>query len=526
MKMFNKKRVILLVLITAFYFVSCVDVPQDLVIPEWDVDLNVPIINKSYTLKDIIKDQDQITIDTTEDNDIYLLQSGKYFLNSSLSEFVQIDESTSIENIRAITSGNDSFVTYVKFPEGLEIDSAEFATGIINFNVSNPSSEDVSVVLKIPALYNLHGESITLQTDVASGESNSVSRNIDGYKYKIPLDHPSALKNSFRVVVKVFSTQPGLIVYADMAMSDISFNYMTGIIPSKSLGDITSRYDFNFGEGEDYRDRAILSDAKLNLRANYLSTFNDLAEIEVKDLNIIGRRKDKSEFYLKDKTGNPNFTIRIGNGTYNKIFTEANSNITDFINFIPDTVILRAEYIVNPENNSATFSSLDSIRFETDFSTKSYLALRNTTIEDKSFIEFTDSDRKEMRDGKTADIKFEIENGIPLTTWLKIDLLDENHNYLFTLTGNQPEGDSISFGAASVDENGEVLEPYLNPVKTVTLNEWQVQLFSRAHYVNYRVSFSTENSDLNPPEIVAIRPSNWINVKAYGKIKYRIGSDD
>ncbi len=526
MKFSNKKYLIVILSLCTFLFVSCVDVPNDVILPEWDIELNVPIMDRAYTLKQIIKSQGHISIDTTEDNDIYLLQSGKYILNSSLSEFVQINETSSLEDVPTVTSQNDSFIVYVLFPEGLEVDSGEFATGLINLNVDNPSSEDVSVILKLPAFHNSQGENITIQTDVTAGQTNSVNFNLDGYKYEIPPDQPVALRNSFKLIVRAFSQQPGNIVYTDMSVSNLSFSYVTGVLPSRSLGNKTTAYDFDVDEVEEYRDRSFLRDARLNLRADYFSMFNAPNVLEVRNLNILAKRNDGTELYLRDNTNNPNFTIRMTNGSLNTVFTEDNSNITDFISFFPDSVIIRAEYIVNPESNSGTFSSLDSIKFETDFSTKSYLALRTITIEEEAQVVISETDREDIRNGRGADIKFEIENGIPLLAWVKVDLLDENNNYLFTLTKNDAEGDSISFEAAPVNGNGEVVEPNFNPVKNITLDETQVQLFSRVHYLKYRVSFSTTDSNLNPPQMVAIRPSNYIKMKSYGKIKYKVSSGD
>jgi hypothetical protein len=277
---------------------------------------------------------------------------------------------------------------------------------------------------------------------------------------------------------------------------------------------------------EEYRDRSLLRDARLNLRADYVSIFNAPNLIEVRNLNIIAKRNDGTELFLKDKANNPYFTIRMTNGSINTAFTEENSNITDFITFFPDSVILRAEYVVNPDNSSGIFSCQDSIRFETDFSTRSYLALRTITIEEESEAVISETDREDIRNGKGADIKIEIENGIPLLAWFKIDLYDENDSYLFTLTKNDAEGDSISFGAAPVNASGDVIQPNINPVKTITLDESQVQLFSRVHHLKYRISFSTTGVNSNPPQIVAIRPSDYIKMKTYGKIKYKISDGD
>ena len=450
---------------TGLLFLSCVDIPDDVVLPQWDTEVNIPLMQKSYTLKQIIKTQAHILIDSTGDNNIFLLQSGKYFLNSGLSEFVQVDESSALENVPTITSQADSFIVYVLFPEGLEVDSGEFASGLLNLTVNNASQENVSVILRLPAFHNSQGNDLIIQTDVPAGETNSVDLNIDGYNYERPFDQPSDLRNSFKVVARAFSQHQGNVVYTSMSVSNLSFNYVTGLIPSKSLGNKTSSYYFDVADVDEYRDRSLLKEAKLYLIGDYLSMFNTPNMLEIKNLNIVAKRNDGSELYLKDKTNNPNFTIRMNNGSMNTVFTEANSNITDFITFFPDSVILRAEYIVNPDNNSGTFSNLDSIKFETYFSTKSYLALQSTTLEDQVQIIISENDRKDIRNGKQADLNLEFENGIPLVAWVKIDMLDENNNYLFTLVENNTAGDSIPFDPASVNSAGEVIASNFSPCK-------------------------------------------------------------
>ncbi len=517
------KRYKLLIAASMFTLLAgCMDVPKDFIAPQWDTDLNLPLINKSYTLNDIIKPQDHIIADTSG-SDIYLLQSDKYYLNSNLSEFVKINEQ-SLSSIPTLTSDSDSLVTYVQFPGGTEVESAEFDQGTIGFVVSNPTSADVAVSITLPGFKDLNGNSMVLYNNVSSGETNSVSRDIKGYTYEIPSDQPASLKNSLRLIVRALSSQQGNVVYSDITMSGISFQYLKGKILSKSLGDQTSSYFFDVDKVEQYRDKTFLRDAKLNLNAYYVSMYNTPVDLEIKNLNIIAKRNDGSVFFLRDSVGNPNFNIKIINGESKEIFTENNSNINDFVTYFPDSVILNAEYIVNPENDNGTYSSLDSIKFETDFSTKSYLAIKQTTINEQSSLEISQSDRDEIDNGQGAEVNFVVDNGIPLTAWLKIDVMDKDNNYLFTVTNNPEEGDSISFFGADVDQYGEVTTSYLNPPKSISLDESEIKLLSKGYFINYSVTFRTKDAYLNPPQIVAVRPSDWIKLKAYGKIKYRVNS--
>jgi hypothetical protein len=519
----KKKRFKLLLAASMFIFLAgCMDVPKEFIAPQWDTDLNLPLINKSYTLDDIIKPQDHITVDTSG-GDIYLLQSDKYYLNNNLSEFVKIDEQ-SLSSIPTLTSDSDSLITYVQFPGGTEVESAEFDQGTIDFKVSNPTSANVAVNITLPGFKDINGNTLVLYNNVSSGQTASISKDIKDYTYEIPPDQSPSLKNSLRLIVRAISSQQGNVVYSDVTMSGISFQYLKGKILSKSLGDQSSSYFFDVEKVEQYRDKAFLRDAKLNLNAFYVSMYNTPVDLEIKNLNVIAKRNDGSVFYLRDSVGNPNFDIKIINGESRQIFTQNNSNINDFITYFPDSVILNAEYIVNPENDEGTYSNLDSIKIETDFSTKSYLAIKQTTINDQSSLEISQSDRDQIENGQGADVNLVIDNGIPLTAWLKIDVMDKDNNYLFTLTENPQEGDSISFTGADVDENGEVTSSYLNPPKAISLDETKIKLLSKAYFINYSVSFRTKEAYLNPPQIVAIRPSDLIKLKAYGTIKYRVNS--
>lgn len=64
-------------------------------------------------------------------------------------------------------------------------------------------------------------------------------------------------------------------------------------------------------------------------------------------------------------------------------------------------------------------------------------------------------DRELIKDGSAADFVLELENAIPLGVWFKMDMMDEQNNFLFTLTKNNNGTDSIYFEPAEVDENGE-----------------------------------------------------------------------
>jgi hypothetical protein len=120
-KMIKKRRQFLWVLlITALFFkLGCVDVPKDLVAPKWDVPLNAPIANRTYTLWDAIKK------DTSK---LHTYRSGT---NSGLlyySDIKRIDPARIGDNLKVGTF------------------SASTSASIGSINIPDPSPVSVSVV--------------------------------------------------------------------------------------------------------------------------------------------------------------------------------------------------------------------------------------------------------------------------------------------------------------------------------------------------------------------------------------------
>jgi hypothetical protein len=51
-------------------------------------------------------------------------------------------------------------------------------------------------------------------------------------------------------------------------------------------------------------------------------------------------------------------------------------------------------------------------------------------------------------------------------------------------------------------------------------------MFADAVYAIYSVTFNTKSCENNPPPVVALRPSSWIGINAFGTFKYRIDFDN
>lgn len=525
----NRKHVPFKILLLAVYvsvsFVSCFELPDELIAPQWQVDLNVPVLNKIYTLDEILNDDPHITIDTSGGNSIYILQSETFGLNSGIDEFMQITDETSSQNNPVPASDNDSTIVYVNFSEGTELDSAVFDDGYLSISVFNPSSYRADIAINVPGIITPEGAVLEFNIGVEPFGTDSITYNLKNHIYIFPGNQPLDKKKNLQIIGKVHSLVPSeTIVLASYYISDLYFKSISGLLPSKLLRNQEETFSFQNNETEEYLDRATLREAQLRLEATYFTLSSNPVGVEIRDLNIIGMHKNGAEFFLRDASGSINHTLMINDIPTEKIYDEHNSNIIDFITFLPDTIVLRAEYLMNPDHQIGTATNRDSIKFKTDFSTKSFLSLINTKIQDSTLIEISANDRNSIQNSKHADFILELENAIPLGIWFKMDLLDDQNNFLFTLTKDTNGIDSIYFEPAEIDANGEVLNATLNQPIRIILDSAQVEMLSRTHSANYSLTVSTTGYNQLDPPIVAIRPSAWIKIKAYSTIRYQVNN--
>ena len=521
----NKRYLkIIIITFTATLIITsgCFEIPNEIIFPEWNVDLNIPIANKRFTIDELIRKQGFLaTGNLSIEDSIYIMGTEIFDLNTDISDFIQLVGFATMTNIPVFTD-SQNVTLYFDFPEGAVLDSAEFLSGTLDFSVNNPTDNEVTLNLLVPGINDQGGNPLLIEIITPPQNVKSISSNLEGLRYKVPKNQPPEFYNSLMVNTSVTNGNGiGNIVYLDFSTSDFLFSYVSGIMPATSLG--VHEKSFGFAtELSDYRDKTILREAEMIVDAGLITQFSDPYPVDVNNLNIVGLRSDGLQFLLRDSTGNENMFIHIEDGLFKQAFNESNSNITQFISFLPDTILLIAEYIMNPDGKRGAAAIDDSISFSTTITISSFLALKKSTVVDSSTIDLSQDEKDAIRDGNSASITIELENAIPLAGWIRMDVVDENHNFLFTISHNSNDTDTLFFNAAVVDENGEVIQPFANPPITIELNSSQIEMMTRARFAVYSVTLRTSDAFQNPPKIVAIRPDAWVKFKAYGSINYRI----
>lgn len=521
----NKRYLkIIIIAFTATLIITsgCYEIPNEIIFPEWNVDLNIPIANKRFTIDELIREQGFLATENLSIEDsIYIMGTEIYDLNTDISDFIQLVGFAKLTNIPVFTD-SQNVTLYFDFPEGAVLDSAEFLSGTLNFSVNNPTNSEVTLNLVIPGINDQGGNPLLIEIITPPQNVNSISSNLEGLRYKVPNNQPSEFYNSLMVNTSVTNGNGiGNVVYLDFSTSDFLFSYVSGVMPATSLGIHENSFGFAT-ELSDYRDKTILRAAEMIVDARFITQFSDPYPVDVNNLNIVGLRSDGLQFLLRDSTGNENMFIHIEDGLFKQAFNESNSNITQFISFLPDTILLVAEYVMNPDGKKGAAAIDDSISFSTTFTISSFLALKKSTVVDSGTIDLSQDEKDAIRDGNSVSITIELENAIPLAGWIRMDVVDEDHNHLFTITHNSNDTDTLFFNAAVVDENGEVIQPFTNPPITIELNSSQIEMMTRAKFAVYSVTLRTSDAFQNPPKIVAIRPNAWVKLRSYGTINYRI----
>ena len=515
-----------ILIVLSIFNLGCIKVPDNLIAPQWNIELNIPIVQKSYTLSDIIKNQNYIHTESFSTNDnIYVLQSDTYSETIGISKFIHVTKQASSLNNHISATPADSTILYLDFPEGAQLDSAKFIQGYFAYYIQNPSANDVNVEFSVPGIKLPNGSVFRVNKVIHAMQSDTAKISFADAEYKIPPNQqqlPNFLKYTLEIVVKArASVLTGSYVLANFYNSNFYFESVSGYLPAKNLGTKTEGFKLLLGNADSFRGKTQLKDADLQLNATYLSPVAKPFNIEVKNLNLVGKRNDGTKFLLTDNTGNPDISFIFDNGQYQKTFTQKNSNITDFIAFLPDSIILNAEYIMNPDSNKGTATIQDSINFSTNFSTKSILSLQNSSLTDTAEISFNDNVRQNIQKGRSANISVEITNGTPLTTWLKLTFTDSNYVPLFTLKNESNLSDSIMVAGAEINSSGEVTNPVASK-STILLDSTEVNKLANSAHVIYSITVRTKDANTNSPPTVAIRPDDKISIKAYGGVKLKL----
>lgn len=513
-----------------FTMIGCFDMPEELILPEWDVELNVPIIDRTYTLYEMFKPESKHSVNSSlSPDDFYLIQTDDFNSNTEVADYISFLGSSSITQNITVPANVPETAVYLEFPEQLEIERAVFQSGILSINFQNPSPVAITSNLRVPGIIKPDGSELMIETTVPAFGNDSVAYDLFDHNYILPTSQPAQTKNSLQFVASANSSMNGAYENINFYINNLNFKSITGSLPTISMGRKRTSTSLNINDASEYRDKLFIREAALILKSEYISSHQNAFEVEISNIKLVGIRNSGETKQLLRKDGQE-ITFKLVNGLYNLTLNELNSNITEFIVWLPDSIVIESEFIINPSEDRTirSISNEDLIQFSAQFSTKSIFAIKETNFADTLDIELSQDERDQIRDGIGAELNLYLENAIPINAFIKATVTDENYLPLFTLTRTAAGVDSLQFLGSEVNSStGEVIAPVAT-TNIISLSSSQINQFSNAHHLIISATVSTSNagSNITNPPTVQFKSSDWLRIKSYGKVKYHVNPED
>lgn len=508
-------------------FNGCKDFPDELIMPAWDVDLNVPLTTKTYTIYDMFKPESQNSINVAlGENNFYLIYTDEFISKSDVADYLDFSDQPPAHESVILPTNLAEAETYLLFPSELEVENAIFKTGIISFTIRNFSNSQISSTLLIPGIKKPDGSELRFEHTINALGVDSIIYDLTNHLYNALLDNTSENKKGIKLIAYATSSVSGIYEQVDCYLFNIAFNSATGLINRKYLEHKRFTSSLKWNDAKDIRGNLFIKEATLELKFHYISNHQNPFEIEFNNAQIIGVLNDGTTKNLF-QNGSKYFSFTLINGECFRSFNENNSNITEFLAFLPDSIIVTSDLILNPHNSlvARTVTNLDSVSFGAKFHTKSIFALKQTNFIDTLEVEFSQDERNKIKNSSEAEINIHIENSIPFNAFVKATVMDKYYNPLFVITKNSANVDSLYFAGSQVNNfTGQVLSPSVT-TNSVKLISSQLKQLSEARYIVLSSTVSTSGSGSQNPTMVQFKSSDWLKLKCYGKVKFRVNSE-
>ena len=499
---------------------SCVDIPTDPLLPNWDIELNLPLTEKSYTLDEVVTIDENISVKDTNGVKVYQIETEDYEETFTTSEFLEGKLNGDFDDYSFPIATGDTVLS-IPLSSGALIDTAHLKSGNIRFSVTNTSGNDVNFTIEFPGLTESNGDIFTINYNLSPGESIlDQSFNISDFRYST-----AGQDNADELLINVFMVAQATLdeIELNFSMLNTDFYFMKGVIPTLELDPIREGVELPLTDDTyEARDKLFLKNAKMFMRAEYSGPIErtDVFDVEFGSVQIVGMRKDGSTFNLTDAQGNTTLEdIRVRNGVFEREFNNGNSNIADFLSFIPDSIIINAGITMNPESEAGSASDQDEVLVTFSVEAITELTITGSPFE---YIETIDDDTKDELDNEEldnvirAEVFYEIDNGIPLALNANIEFRNSFGDSLFAK--------DLDLEAAEMSDNLTVRNTIQN--SSLELDSNEISMLDELTEIVVTWTPSTNMKNTDPPPYAYFGPDQSISMKTWMTFEYHIDLEE
>lgn len=513
---------ILLFISLLFLVQSCMDAPKEPIAPIWDIELNVPVGTKTFTIEDIVEKQDQITI--VSPTRILKFSTEKIqqdtTLDFLLNNTFDMEADTSFPVI-----GTGFEFNMIVAKDSLRMDSADIQDGEVKYRIRNNNPFQVFVNIVFPGFTRRIGVTIDtfkISTNVQANQTIQVSVPINNYKYKQPPNQPfGATRPGVWIKIGVSSSVIGTGQTLEMRfqIENLRFRNFAGLVKPFDLGTKSQTVENDLsGDLRDFIKGVTFEQASLTLNAS--TTFRGY-DVLLKGFQIIGKYKNGSPpIYLLFNGVNYKDLLIPAGQTVTEVLSTTNTNINQFIKAVPDSIQVKAVIVMNPQYRSGSISSADKVSFSAQLEAYSKMKIENSVVTDTAEVDWEQDTRDKISKGNDALLQIDINNGLPFDIQFVGYFLDKNKNKLFYYTrqtGTASSADTvINISAASINASGEVTAPRNSTIR-LSLSKVDFEKFKNVASMVNRFKISSAQN-----QSVIVNADNFVKVKVFGKINYRV----
>jgi hypothetical protein len=445
---------------------------------------------------------------------------GSVVVDTSRAVILRVDFPTEIEAYQAVAElPANTFTTSGGFAvdDSTRIDNAEVSVGSMTVTLNNSLGLSGQLSFTIPELLQQSNKPFTQVIPFTSKQQTIVvTYPLKGYSVQSPDG-----RLNYNVITQTYDTGDNLVtidssmmVFGSVATSVIYFERFQGTVKPTNISVSVSR-SVDLGE----MNRIFTGTVKVS-QARVILTVTNPTRFAI-DLNtaisggnsVTGQSASLSIPQDQRRISYPQSTITL---------TETNSNIVSFLNSfsgkLPDQFTVAGDALLNPDYASGSVSASDSIGIGFSLEIPLSVGVVSGVVRDTNDVDIDSDARKEIDRTTYGKVTFEVENGLPASIEVSLDLLDAKRAELLTLPkASQPP---VAVTGAQVDAQGRVIVP-ASSTTYLEVTADDISKFHPSEYVAYSMIIGTTGGGSVP---VQFRSTDSVHVRAYSTLNYRVNS--
>lgn len=396
-------------------------------------------------------------------------------------------------------------------------------SGLMNFKVINNLDLDATMTITINNLKNPSGQTFTETRFIGRKQTVNIFNNYSLKDHSlISLIGSPTNQVSYKVNFAILESNDLRIIKSSDGISglinigELKIKEFNGKLQPKTI--TTERSSISFD----------LKDLKTKLQFQQINFKNPLAQIRLKttaqfEFKLEGKIEGKNSIGQKAILGlnNKTLTNQIISPTDSVLSINADSLSLFFKKFtqFPDSIIVYAGGVVNPNYNVINIKSTDLITGKSVIELPMDLGIHNAVLKDSLEVDLSNDDRDKLKDVNSLEAGIKFINGLPVSISFTGKMYDSQNKFLTYFPPKYTDQDTtLTINGASTDANGNVTTKNEQTIKVKT-QKAEIDKIRNAAYMRVNLKINTSASGNSP---VKFKTSDDVIINAFGSTNYKV----